>query len=143
MTRRNLQIVRGKFGRIWVNGEVLSNCKEFEAKVTMNYEEIVLAEEFGTNQRYMGYSVEGTITLYKIDSKVAKLLKDGIKSGVLPEIKIVARVADPDSGGTERVELTDVTFDEMTLLKFDTSALVEEEVPFKAGSYNYLDLMSD
>ena len=32
-----------------------------------------------------------------------------------------------------------VVFDELTLLKFENNTIVEEEVPFKAQSYEYLD----
>ena len=135
------KIIRGTFGRVWVNGELMANVKSFESKCNFDYEEVNIAGEMGTYQRYKGYSIEGTMTLHKIDSQMVKLLKDGAMTGDFPDIKIVALVEDPGTYGCERVELRDVTFDELTLLKFETKELSEEEMPFKAGSFNYLDLI--
>jgi hypothetical protein len=39
------------------------------------------------------------------------------------------------------VALYDVTLDELALSKFENKGLIEEEVPFKAGSFELLDLV--
>lgn len=97
--------------------------------------------DLGQKHRYMGYSVAGTLTLHKYDSTVAKLMKDAIVSGTMPEIKVIAALDDPTAYGAERVALYDVTLDEVTLNKFENKGLTEEEVPFKAGSFKYLDVI--
>ena len=79
------------------------------------------------------------MTLHKIDSYVINLLKDAIASGSMPELKIVGAVADVDSNGSERVEIYNVTIDEMTLLKFENATIGEEEIPFKAGGFKFID----
>ena len=58
-------------------------------------------------------------------------------TGVLPKIKIVGVVADPDSDGSERVEIYDVTLDEVTLLVITNASVGEESVPFKAGGLSF------
>lgn len=135
------KIMRGTFGRVWINGELYANVKSFEAKATLNYEEVDVSGELGKHQRYMGYAIEGTMTLHKIDSAVAVLLQDGIASGDLPDISIVGKLDDPTAYGAERVELYEVTFDELTLLKFENATNGEEEVPFKAAGFKYLDMI--
>ena len=60
-------------------------------------------------------------------------------TGDIPDIVLVASIEDPAAYGYERIELSDVTFDEMTLLQFETGSVTSEEVPFKAGSFRYLD----
>ena len=70
-----------------------------------------------------------------------KKYKDGIVTGELPELKLVAALDGPTAFGAERVALYDVTLDEVTLSKFENKGLVEEEVPFKAGSFELLDLV--
>ena len=87
----------------------------------------------------MGYEIEGTMTGTKIDSRFVRLYSDGILTGEIPEVDIIARVADPQSDGQERVALYGVVFDELTLAKFEANTIVEEEIPFKAASYKYLD----
>jgi hypothetical protein len=81
------------------------------------------------------------MALHKVDSFVAKLIGDGLSTGVLPSIKIVGVLADPDSNGSERVEIYDVTLDEVTLLAFENASVGEESVPFKAGGYRYIDMI--
>lgn len=140
MTKKETKVMRGTFGRVWMNGELLANAKSFEAKLTLEYEEVDVAGELGKHQRLMGYTIEGTITLNKIDSKILNMYQVDLKKGIIPDVKIVSRVADPDSAGTERVELSEVTFDELMLSKYELKALIEEEVPFKAADYNFLDM---
>lgn len=133
------QIIRGSFGRVWLNGKKLANIKTFECKATLNYEEIDVNGELCKQNVYTGYSLAGTMTLHKIDSYVINLLKDAIASGSMPELKIVGAVADVDSDGSERVEIYNVTIDEMTLLKFENATIGEEEIPFKAGGFKFID----
>ena len=133
------KIIRGSFGKVWLNDEKLANVKSFEAKATLDYEDVDVNGDLGQKHRYMGYSVAGTLTLHKYDSTVAKLMKDAIVSGAMPGIKVIAALDDPTSYGAERVALYDVTLDEVTLNKFENKGLTEEEVPFKAGSFKFLD----
>lgn len=137
------KILRGTFGKLWVNNEKMANIKSFEAKVTGDYESVNVAEDFGEKQRYMGYSISGTMTFHKYDSKIASIYKDAFETGVIPEITLIAAIDDPSVDGVERVALYDVTFDEFTLGKFEGKTILEEEVPFKAGSYKYLDLIEE
>lgn len=133
------KIIRGNYGKVWIDGELMANVKSFEAKVSLEYEEVDIQGELGKYQRYVGYSIAGTILLHKVDSKIINKLDAGIRSGALPDVKVVARLADPQSAGAERVELIDVTFDEATLLQYENKKVSEESVPFKASAYNYLD----
>lgn len=133
------EVISGKWGRIWVNGELWAECKSFESKVVGEWEDISFCEEMGTQRKLIGYAGEGTMVLHKIHTRGGNLLADAFKTGVMPDVKIVSKLADPAAKGHERVEILDVTFDEFTLLKFEDKAITEEELPFKFGNYNYLD----
>lgn len=135
------KIIRGTFGRLFVNSQPMANVKSFEVKATINYETVNINGELCEQQRMVGYSLAGTMVLHKVDSYVAKLIGDGLYTGSLPKIKIVGTLADVDSDGSERVEIYDVTLDEITLLQFENGAIGEESVPFKAGGYRYIDMI--
>lgn len=137
------KIIRGTFGRLWINGKHLANVKEFEAKATANYETVQVNGEFADQYRYTGYSIAGTILLHKIDSYFALLLADAFESGTMPTVVLDGRLSDPDSNGSERVALYNVVFDELTILKFTNGSIGEESIPFKAGSFKYLDKIAD
>ena len=87
----------------------------------------------------MGWTGEGTITVNKVNSTITKMLGENFKKGIVPEIKIVARLDDPNAYGAERVEILDVTFNEFMLLNFEVKAKMEEEVPFSFEDYNLID----
>jgi len=142
MGRINNKVIRGTFGRVWVNNELIANVKSFEAKVTLDYEDIHVNGEFGVQKRYMGYSIAGTMTIHKIGSEVLRLYGAGMMNGQLPEIKVDAALADPDSAGAQRVVLYDVLFDEATLAQFENHTVLEESIPFTAGSYEITELIS-
>ena len=135
------KVIRGTFGRAWVDGDLMANVKSFEAKATLDYEDMDVNGDLGQKKRYMGYSVAGTMTLHKFDSYILKKYQAAIRNGDLPEMKIVAALADPQSYGAQRVGLYDVHLDEITLLQFENKTVLEEEVPFTAGDYEFLDLI--
>lgn len=132
------KIIRGSFGRLWVNGIQVAQVKSFELKATLNYEEVDVNGDLAKKQRYTGYSLAGTMVCHKINSYNTTLVNSGIKNGQLPEIKFVATLADPDSEGSESIEVYDVTFDEVTLMHFENASVEEESIPFKAGGYDLI-----
>ena len=136
------QIIRGTYGRVCIDGELFANVKSFEAKLTLNYEEVDLSNDLGKHQRYMGFAGEGTMTLHKVNSKIFAKLAKAIKSGEMPEISIVGKLEDPTALGAERVSFTEVTIDEVMALKYENATIGEEEVPFKFADYEPLDLIA-
>lgn len=135
------KVIRGTFGKVWLDGERMANVKSFEAKATIDYEDMDVNGDFGQKKRYMGYSIAGTMTLHKYDSTIAAKYHAGVMNGELPDLTIVASVDDPTGYGAERVALYDVKLDEITLSQFENRTVTEEEVPFTAGSFTFLDLI--
>lgn len=135
------KVIRGTFGKVWLDGERMANVKSFEAKATIDYEDMDVNGDFGQKKRYMGYSIAGTMTLHKYDSTIAAKYHTGVMNGELPDLTIVASVDDPTGYGAERVALYDVKLDEITLSQFENRTVTEEEVPFTAGSFTFLDLI--
>jgi len=138
----NIKTINGTFGAVWVNGEKLANVKSFECKATLEFEDVAVCESLGTIPKYKGYSIEGTMTLNKVDSKIAALISDAILSGSMPEIILTSKLADPAAAEYENVEIDGVAITELTIMKFEAGSVVEEEVPFKAETFKYLDKIS-
>ena len=57
------RVINGTHGSVIWDGEKLSNIKSYEAKVTMNYEDVSQAEELIDGRKYMGAEISGTMTL--------------------------------------------------------------------------------
>lgn len=135
------KVLRGTFGKVWINNERIADIKSFEAKITAEYDDMNINGDFGTKKRYMGFSIAGTIVCHKANSRWLKMLGEGFTSGDVPVSKITVTLEDPSVSGSQRVLLTDVLFDELTLGQFENKTILEEEMPFTAGGYEVLGVI--
>lgn len=90
-----IKVLRGTFGRVWVDGELFTHVKSFEAKANLKYEDIDVNNEMGTQHLYMGYDVAGTLVTHKTDTRLVSKIRNGILTGKMPEIKFVGMLSDP------------------------------------------------
>lgn len=132
------KIILGTFGRVFINNKRLANIKSFELKASMDYEEINVNGNLIKQYKYKGSSLAGTMEVHKVDSYNINLVKDAIKTGVMPDIKIVGELSDPNIDGDEAIEITNVYLDEATLLAFTNGEVRDESTAFRAGGYNYI-----
>lgn len=131
--------INGTFGSVWVNNEKWLDIDAFEAKVTIEYDDVNMAEDLATHKKMTGWSGEGTTTVKKVYSRGANLLAEAVKRGILPDINIVGKLADPGAYGSERVAINEVTFNEFMLMKFEQKTLGTEELPFNFADYDLID----
>ncbi|MEF3313327.1 phage tail tube protein [Paenibacillus sp. GYB004] len=136
------EIINGTYGRVWVGGELWAEVDAFEAKVTVNYEDVNFAGSGATHRKATGWNGEGSMTIKKIYSRVQRTMAANVRRGIYPRLEIVGKVADPDTRGAERVALRDVTISEFMLLKFDQKTLGSEEIPFNFSDYEMIDMIS-
>lgn len=139
--RSNKQI-NGTFGSLWVNKEKWLDIESFEAKVTINYEDVNMAEDLATHKKMMGWSGAGNIVVKKVYSRGATIMAEAVKTGIVPDVELIGKLADPDAYGAERVSISEVTFNEFTLMKFEQKAKMTEELPFNFADYDFLDQIS-
>lgn len=130
--------ILGTWGKLFVNNVKIANIKSFELKASLNYEDINVNGNLITQSKYTGATLTGTMVVHKVDSFNINLVKDAIKTGVMPSIKFMGELSDPNIDGDEAIEVTDVMFDEATLLSFANGEVREESTSFRAGDYNYL-----
>lgn len=132
------KVILGTYGKLYINNKRIANIKSFELKASMDYEDIKVNGELITQYKYTGASLAGTIEVHKVDSYNINLVKDAIKTGVMPDIKIVGELSDPNTNGDEAIEITRVLLDEAILMKFTNGEVRDESVAFRAGGYNYI-----
>lgn len=132
------QVILGSYGRIYINNVRVAEIKSFELKASLQYEDILVNGNLITQSKYKGATLTGTMVVHKVNSNNIKLVKDAIKTGVMPSIKFMGELDDPNTDGDEAIEVSDVMFDEATLLSFANGEVREESTAFRAGDYNYL-----
>lgn len=130
--------ILGTNGKLFINNVRCAEIKSFELKASLNYEDINVNGQLITQYKYTGATLSGSMVVHKVNSFNIKLVKDAIKTGVMPSIKFMAELSDPNVNGDEAIEVTDVMFDEATLMAFANGEVREESTAFRAGDYNYL-----
>ncbi|MBO0561529.1 hypothetical protein EXQ37_18200 [Clostridium botulinum] len=135
------EVITGDKGRIWVNTELWANLTSIEAKCSLETEDIRFVGDPNKYVKITGNNIEGSITIKKTDSRAQKLLAEGFRTLNMPDINIVISTATVNDRAVERLKLEDVVFTELQLAKLEAGALVEEELPFTASSFEYLELI--
>ncbi|MGO5072339.1 phage tail tube protein [Clostridium sporogenes] len=135
------EIITGNNGRVWVNTELWANISSIEAKCSLETEDIRLVGDSNKYTKITGNSIEGTITIKKTDSRAQRLLAEGFRTSNMPDINIVVATGNSSENKIERLKLEDVVFTELQLAKLEAGAMVEEELPFTASTFEYLELI--
>ena len=124
---------------VWINDELVDEIKAFQAKYEFDKEEVNIAGDMFTHYKVIGYNGSGSMTLNKTNSRMIKMLIEYVKEGLEPEITIVGKLADPGNEGSERISLSEVSFDDLTLFDFEVKTLGEVECPFTFTECAVLD----
>lgn len=136
------RVMSGTWGQIWMDGEEVAECYKFQAKVTMNKEDVPRCGVMWTDYKVKNVSGKGSVGLYKVNSRMAKLVGEKIRSGKDPRFTIISKLSDPDAYGAERVAVKNVSFDDLTLADWEAAVFGKVEAPFTFGDYEYLDKVS-
>lgn len=132
-------ILHGAGGNAWWGTKKIATLQSVEAKVSGDFEDINVCGDNTTYSIYNGYSGEGTLVYFKVDSDIVKQLAEAYQSGIMPEITIITSLTQKGTNKVERVAYSDVVVTEFMLAKFEKKAKVEEEVPFKFGNFQLLE----
>ncbi|OLS02241.1 hypothetical protein TICRE_17930 [Tissierella creatinophila DSM 6911] len=89
----------------------------------------------------LGYAYEGAFSYRKSDSnynKAIDLLFTEYAAGRIPDVSIVGKAFNRTTGKTQRIKVSGITFDELTLQSWEERAVGEIEMPFKASKVEIL-----
>lgn len=135
-------IFNGTNGTLWMSTDTeeieITSVQSFSMTQTNNFEEYNSPNEYGTYQRFVGYSLAGNITKYKVDNKLINILTEYAK-GNQPDIYLIGKVENPSTGKLQRIKFSNVTIDSGDLINFEQKVATKEEIPVKAAKYEFLD----
>lgn len=137
---RGEQWLNGKNGITYIDGKKVMTQVSMEFKVTGNFNEVSSCGYMGTSQDYGGYSVEGTLKKYKIDSELSSETIKGFINGTPKYYKIITEIKNQYSNKKEIWLLEGVVFTEFGV-NYSDKETIEEELPFKAESIEILEEM--
>ncbi len=137
------RVASGTWGELWLDGEKVAEVYKFQAKVTMDKENIPQCGVIWTDSKVRSISGTGSMGLHKASSRMARKIGDAIKRGQDLRFTAVSKLADPDAYGAERVSIKDVSFDDLTLADWEAAVSGKVEAPFTFRDYDYLDLIPE
>lgn len=135
------RVINGTYGHCIINGEELSACKSLQAKLDVDTEEIFLPDKFIVDNTPIKATGKGSVTLYKIDSFMHKLIGEKLKNGEPFSCEIITQLKDPKSYGSEAYALTGVYFTDLTIADWERAKTGEIECPFVFSDFDAMDLI--
>ena len=135
--------INGTWGELWIDDYYLSEVTGLEAKVSIEKTDVVQVGTLTKGQKVTGLDGKGTVKLNKVTSYFINKLSENMKAGKSTVCTIISNLADPDSDGNERIKLSGVTFDELTLANWEARKLVEESIPFTFTGWELLDTIPE
>lgn len=137
------RVVNGTFGEMWLDSEYCAETTGLQAKIALEKQDVNQCNTFFKGSKVTGATGTGTIKANKVTSFFTKLIAECIKTRKFPEYTIISNLADPDAFGAERVKLTGVTFDEVTLADWEANKLGEQSIPFTFSGFEMLDTIKN
>lgn len=138
MANKGNMVLSSNDAMLWFDGELLAELSKAEAKATKESDEITFVGDNKTYKRMKGYKIEGTLTIKKVNSKLARKVAEAMKKGLDLDSKIIAKQGRAD-GKSERIALEGVDISELPLFNMEAQGNIEQEFPFTAIDFEYLD----
>lgn len=135
------RVINGTYGQVWLDDVQIMETYGLQAKVEKKKEELSICGRPGTETKLIGFSGKGTLKVRKINSRMGKLLTEGLRKGKDVRFQIISKLADPDSLGAERILIKNVSFDDLTLADWEAAKAGAVDIPFTFSDFEYLDII--
>jgi len=134
------RVISGTWGELWLNGEYVAECYGLQAKLSFTKEDVPICGQMMTDTKTVSVKGTGSVKLHKVNSRMAIVVGEYIVNGKDIRFVLVSKLDDPDAYGAERVSLSNVSFDDMTIADWEAAKKGTVECPFTfADKPKYLD----
>ncbi len=135
------RVISGTWGEVWLDGDYVSECSGLQAKVSFNKTDVNMCRRMATDKKVTSISCTGSLKLHKVNSRMAMAIGGRIKNGQDVRFKVMSKLDDPDAYGAEKIVLSNVSFDDLTLADWEVAKNGTVEAPFTFTDYDFLDLI--
>lgn len=134
------RIMSGTWGELWVNNEKWAELSGFQAKFSYNKSQVNICGAMAEDSKITSVKGTGSITVAKVYTRNISQA-DSLMEGHDVRATIVAKLADPDAYGAERVALYNVSFDDETIMDFQHGQMGKTTHPFTFTKREWLDVV--
>ncbi len=132
------EIWTGADGEVWLNNtDRLGNVQKVTLKQTNKFEDVDDVDNFSTKKRLVGVELTGELVKFKTDFAFEEIMKK-YKNKTQPEISLVARLTNNDTGETKRISITGITLDGMDIFSFEKGKVNQDNISFSAVDYDFV-----
>ena len=137
-------VINGTYGEVWVDGDYMAQVTGLEAKASVKKSDVNMVGRLSPGKKVTGIENKGTLKMNHVTSEMKLKISQYLKEGKTPYFTIISKLADPDAirAQAERIKLTGVTFDEVSLVDFENGKLGEESYAFEFEDFEWLDTIS-
>ena len=139
MSLKAKNVISGTYGTVWLNGNEMFEIKSFQAKDEYQKEEVLGVGKMHKSYKITSVEGKGSLAIHKVTSQQIRNIGKQVREGKTPTFTIIAKLADPDALGSERIAFNNVVFDDLTLFDFEVGQLGSVEMPFTYEDYELLD----
>ena len=132
------RVMNGTWGTVWADGAEIAEISAFQVKVTKSFDPISMCGQMAEDRKLTGIKITGSMTLHKVYSRGADDANAAARGRDIRRT-LVAKLADPDAYGAERIAVYGMNYDEQTLMDFAAAKAGSATVPFQATAFEYLD----
>lgn len=133
--------INGTWGEWILDGEKVAEATAVKLDVQMDFKDVPMCGTLAKQQKPSGWTGNGSVTMTKVNSRMAVLLAEKLKNGETPEFTAISKLADPDAAGAERVVVKGVKFSSLTLADWNAGNIGEETYSFTFTDYDFLDMI--
>ncbi|WP_337527956.1 phage tail tube protein [Zhenhengia sp.] len=133
--------INGTYGEVWLEGELVREATGLKADIALEFIDVPMCGDLAKHQKVSGMSGNGSITMTKVNSRMAIKLSDMLKKGKTPTFTIISKLADPDAYGAERVVLKNCQFSTLTLADWTSGQVGSITQNFTFTDWDYLDII--
>jgi hypothetical protein len=109
--------------------------------MVFNKEDVPICGQMAVDSKIISTKGTGSIKLHKVNSRMAIAIGEQISNGRDLRYTLVSKLDDPDAYGAERVSLSNVSLDDLTIADWEAAKKGMVESPFTFTKYKYLDLV--
>lgn len=143
MTKLDTKTVfNGTDGAIWLTTDTqevkVGSMKTFTLKQQNTYADIDESESLTKKRKLVGVELSGEFTKWKVDNTFVKIFEK-YKNGEQPDISIIGKAYNNNSGKVQRVKIIGVTLDELNLIDLAQKTPTEESLPYACEDYEWIE----
>lgn len=133
------RVVNGTYGECWLDGDYLAEVTGCNIKIDFNKQAVNQVQTFMEGNKIIGGKGTGTLKFNKVTSRMLQYLSDATKKGIFEPMTIISNIKDPEAFGAERVKVSGVLFDSLTLADWEVAKTGEESYSFTFTDFTLID----